>query len=112
MTDYKCVACELRPESIFKCSRCKGVKYCTTDCHRKYWEVHKKACYSVREREVTNKLLRDEGSYLCDTIAKGIIGSGCTLPQGVSKTFLYKIRAWNTMRRSPSLRLLLAHATD
>lgn len=28
-----------------KCSRCRSVEYCSTDCQRAHWPVHKKACF-------------------------------------------------------------------
>lgn len=80
------------------------------ECHLKHWDVHKKSCYSVGEREVSYKLLGDESSDLFDTCAYGIIGPGCVLPPGVPKTFLFKMRAWKILCRSHSARLIAANA--
>ena len=31
-------------EKYKKCSRCKKVYYCSNDCHKKHWKIHKYEC--------------------------------------------------------------------
>mmetsp|Transcript_19565 Transcript_19565/g.24699 ORF Transcript_19565/g.24699 Transcript_19565/m.24699 type:complete len:356 (-) Transcript_19565:2201-3268(-) len=40
-----CYLCEA--ESKYLCSRCKGIKYCSTQCQRRHWRAHKKDCAPV-----------------------------------------------------------------
>jgi len=107
MTEYECAVCGMI--ALFKCRTCKKVKYCSRDCQLNHWAIHKKACYSDEEREVTNKQLGEEASLLFDTAANEIIGPGCTLPEGVPKTFLCKIHAWTILLRCDSARLVCAN---
>jgi len=45
-TDRKCVVCMLwKPVTLFKnCGRCKAISYCSVDCQKKDWSLHRKAC--------------------------------------------------------------------
>jgi hypothetical protein len=31
-------------KDLLLCARCKGEKYCSTECQRKCWKVHKRTC--------------------------------------------------------------------
>ena len=38
----RCYVCGKK--SKFRCSKCKQVKYCSTECQRAHWAVHLKEC--------------------------------------------------------------------
>jgi hypothetical protein len=40
----ECVVCKARPEEMFLCSGCMGARYCSRDCQRSDWKLHKKLC--------------------------------------------------------------------
>ena len=39
-----CAKCKTACESNKRCSRCKKTAYCSRDCQRDHWKVHKKTC--------------------------------------------------------------------
>ena len=39
-----CNHCNTRKESMLRCSRCKSVHYCNTECQKSDWKAHKHAC--------------------------------------------------------------------
>ena len=41
-----CFECGRAPEKLSRCGKCKLVKYCSPECQRKAWAVHKKSCGS------------------------------------------------------------------
>ncbi|KAJ7449252.1 hypothetical protein FB451DRAFT_754747 [Mycena latifolia] len=54
LTDYhlmctNCLRTDLDEPSLklFRCSKCRGVLYCSRDCQTKDWPTHKKGCSSV-----------------------------------------------------------------
>ena len=40
----ECAACKSRERKLLVCSRCKATKYCSANCQKAHWKVHKKAC--------------------------------------------------------------------
>ena len=42
--DSWCLYCDDRTKPKKKCSGCKSVFFCNTDCQRKAWKIHKKHC--------------------------------------------------------------------
>lgn len=43
-----CASCGTRNRSCMKCSRCKLVYYCDSNCQRKHWNQHKRLCVPKR----------------------------------------------------------------
>ncbi|KAG1813050.1 hypothetical protein EV424DRAFT_72796 [Suillus variegatus] len=41
-----------------KCSKCKGVRYCSKECQKKYWSAHKSACHNVERSSGALKFVR------------------------------------------------------
>ena len=44
VTLYKCRGCGKKESKMLRCSRCKSVYYCNTECQRAHWPSHKKIC--------------------------------------------------------------------
>lgn len=43
-----CAFCKLKNIALSKCSRCKCTWYCSKECQRSHWKVHKKSCKSLQ----------------------------------------------------------------
>lgn len=39
-----CEVCHQIKDKMFMCSRCKSVRYCSTDCQKTDWKSHKNIC--------------------------------------------------------------------
>lgn len=39
-----CASCGALPEKLKNCSRCRTVWYCSEDCQRRHWPLHKGHC--------------------------------------------------------------------
>ncbi|KAF1365098.1 hypothetical protein EJ07DRAFT_161210 [Lizonia empirigonia] len=44
----ECAACSTRnghgPTALLQCAKCKDRKYCSSECQKKHWKIHKKVC--------------------------------------------------------------------
>lgn len=50
----RCMRCEKKPEDdidlvLMRCSKCKRVAYCSVECQRADWRVHKQFCDTIVE---------------------------------------------------------------
>lgn len=48
-----CASCSARHgkdgSALLRCARCKDRSYCSTDCQKKHWSIHKKVCRQLTE---------------------------------------------------------------
>ena len=52
-----CAECGLVSEdSCSKCAGCKSVSYCSQDCQRKHWSIHKPDCLRAQGKKVSEKV--------------------------------------------------------
>ena len=52
-----CAECGLvSDEDCSKCTACKTVAYCSADCQRKHWPIHKPDCLRAQGKEVPDKV--------------------------------------------------------
>ena len=52
-----CAECGLvSDEDCSKCTACKSVAYCSADCQRKHWPIHKPDCLRAQGKEVPDKV--------------------------------------------------------
>jgi hypothetical protein len=43
-SDFKCANCSHTYPSMMKCSACKNERYCSSECQKSHWKIHKKVC--------------------------------------------------------------------
>ena len=51
----RCLMCFRLCEQVLRCGKCKRVYFCSVEHQRECWEVHKKRCLSVSDREKFDK---------------------------------------------------------
>ena len=52
-----CAECgHVSDEDCSKCSACKTVAYCSADCQRKHWPIHKPDCLRAQGKDVSEKV--------------------------------------------------------
>ena len=44
-----CSHCSSTPEKLLTCKACRSVAYCSSNCQRAHWKVHKKDCQKLQE---------------------------------------------------------------
>lgn len=48
-----CVTCQIQGQNLQRCSQCKSVTYCSTDCQKADWKKHKERCKDfAKDRDV------------------------------------------------------------
>lgn len=54
----QCTQCETKMEKPRKCSKCRSVLYCSQECQKKNWPIHKRICHQVEQSSGVLKLVR------------------------------------------------------
>ncbi|KAG0696832.1 hypothetical protein DFH29DRAFT_857610 [Suillus ampliporus] len=54
----QCTQCQKKLDKILKCSKCKGVWYCSKECQKKHWPIHKLGCHDVERSSGAIKLVQ------------------------------------------------------
>ncbi|KAG1842687.1 hypothetical protein C8R48DRAFT_737374 [Suillus tomentosus] len=54
----QCTQCQKTLDKPLKCSKCKGVWYCSKECQKKHWPAHKSACHDVERSSGALKFVR------------------------------------------------------
>ncbi|KAG1778227.1 hypothetical protein EV702DRAFT_1094802 [Suillus placidus] len=54
----QCTQCQKILDKLLKCSKCKGVWYCSKECQKKHWPAHKSACHDVERSSGALKFVR------------------------------------------------------
>jgi [histone H3]-lysine4/36 N-trimethyltransferase SMYD len=64
----RCNGCFSKPSDtkLLRCSRCRRFWYCTKNCQRKDWKLHKEECTALLNHG--DKLTADEESHLADAL--------------------------------------------
>jgi len=44
-----CSHCSSTPEKLLTCKACRSVAYCSSNCQRAHWKIHKKDCQKLQE---------------------------------------------------------------
>ena len=59
-SNEECGACGSSAKATKFCSKCKSVKYCSKECQRAHWKVHKKVCKEIAgaQSQVKKELLQ------------------------------------------------------
>ncbi|KAK7483873.1 hypothetical protein BaRGS_00024890 [Batillaria attramentaria] len=66
-TVAKCSHCEKQSSNLRRCTGCFGIWYCSNECQRKHWTVHRTTCQKRKEPENT-KRDKEERCAKCDTV--------------------------------------------
>ena len=44
--------------ALLQCSQCKTTRYCSKECQRLHWKVHKPACLTRKEQKISRSVAR------------------------------------------------------
>ena len=85
-----CGYCEQACRKVLRCSKCKSVAYCGTDCQRKAWPNHKKRCAPPR---LTKSLCACCGALSEVANCDALVAVGSSTPCRVCGSVEIKFRA-------------------
>ena len=85
-----CGYCEQACRRVLRCSKCKSVAYCGTDCQRKAWPNHKKRCVPPRH---TKSLCACCGALSEVANCDALVAVGSSTPCRVCGSVEIKFRA-------------------
>jgi tetratricopeptide (TPR) repeat protein len=55
-SNRKCLFCLKDVESDLRCSRCRTARYCSQECQKRHWKVHKNLCMDSNSENSIEKL--------------------------------------------------------
>ncbi|KAG2067524.1 hypothetical protein BDR04DRAFT_1104945, partial [Suillus decipiens] len=58
MFRVECTQCRMPLERPLKCGKCKSVWYCSKECQKKHWPIHKPRCHEVERSSGSFKFIR------------------------------------------------------
>ncbi|KAF7532433.1 hypothetical protein G7054_g7965 [Neopestalotiopsis clavispora] len=74
----ECAKCKKSGVDLKNCSKCRSISYCSRDCQKDDWKVHKKSCASNAQQNLGGG--QQQGSGTATTQQKGLDG-------GIAKPF-------------------------
>lgn len=108
---HRCAACGLRDSvKLSRCSRCRGVRYCSAECQRRHWKEHRSQCSAASPED-------DDAAFLCTSQEEydaAMAASGAAL-QEASQALRRRERFAGELALEESLQLagsFLARRTD
>ena len=65
-----CGSCKATDKHLTACGQCLKQLYCSKDCQRRDWTVHKESCFTKNERKVQRQAVRDTTVKECQFCKK------------------------------------------
>ena len=80
----RCGHCGVRPgqsgvTKLFLCSRCGVQPYCSVQCQRASWKVHKPKCFSTEEKKTLRAVKKETTVKACAKCSKTAKSTGTAL---------------------------------
>ena len=95
MTKESCSVCRVRPgqagvTKLLVCSKCGVQKYCSKECQRTAWSIHKPNCLSISEKKTLKQVKKETTVKACSFCSKTSRSTGEELKScGVCREVYY-----------------------
>jgi splicing suppressor protein 51 len=90
-----CVTCSNAAPDMKDCAKCYGVSYCSKDCQKADWKIHKKVCAQLAAARANGVKYNMNGGFGGSIPGKGSSTNSGVLDVAISKPFhKLKARTW------------------